>query len=54
MGAFERDILPRIADVPARALAEATGLSVGYCRKVKQGAVTPHPMWWEVMRAIER
>jgi hypothetical protein len=40
--------------VPARALAEATGLSIGYCRQVKTGTVTPHPMWRAAMRAIER
>ena len=31
-------------------LARATGLSVAYCRQVKKGAVTPHPMWWGAMR----
>ena len=35
--------------MPARALADATGLSIGYCRQVKKGVVTPHPMWWEAM-----
>jgi CRISPR-associated endonuclease Cas1 len=52
LGAFEREILPTLTAVPARALAEATGLSVGYCRRVLAGGVTPHPMWWEVMRAV--
>jgi hypothetical protein len=51
---FAREVLPRLSDVPARALAEASGLSIGYCRQIKKGAVTPHPMWWEAMRAIER
>jgi CRISPR-associated endonuclease Cas1 len=50
---FSRDILPRIVAVPTRVLAEATGLSVGYCRRVKNGAVTPHPMWWEPMKASQ-
>ena len=36
----------------APAIARATGLSVGYCRRVKAGVVTPHPMWWEAMRDI--
>jgi CRISPR-associated endonuclease Cas1 len=51
-GEFEREILPALAGVPARSLAEATGLSVGYCRQVKKGAVTPHPMWWEALRTV--
>jgi CRISPR-associated endonuclease Cas1 len=51
---FEREILPGLAAVPARVLAEATGLSVGYCRRVKAGLASPHPMWWDAMRAMAR
>ncbi len=47
MGAFDREILPKLADVPAGELARRTGLSVGYCRRIKKGLVVPHPMWWE-------
>lgn len=54
LAAFEREILPGLADLSAGALAEGTGLSVGYCRRVKAGAVRPHPMWWEAMRALVR
>jgi CRISPR-associated endonuclease Cas1 len=50
-GEFEREILPALAGVPAHSIAEATGLSVGYCRQIKKGAATPHPMWWEAMQA---
>lgn len=50
--AFEHEILPGLAAVPAPALAEATGLSVGYCRRVKAGLASPHPMWWEALRAL--
>lgn len=52
LSAFERDILPGLAEVPLAALVEATGLSVGYCRRVKAGLAAPHPMWWETMRQI--
>lgn len=51
---FEREILPRLLGVPVCALAEATGLSVGYCRQVKKGTATPHPMWWDAMRIMGR
>ncbi len=47
LAAFDRDILPSLAEVTAGAIAAAAGLSVGYCRKVKAGAARPHPMWWE-------
>lgn len=49
---FEREILPGLACVPARAIAEATGLSIGYCRRIVAGLASPHPMWWEAMRAV--
>ncbi len=52
LSVFERDLFPKLVDVTARALAEATGLSIGYCRQVKKGAATPHPMWWEAMRTL--
>lgn len=52
MGAFAREILPGLADVPPHAIAVATGLSSGYIRRVKAGEVTPHPMWWGTLRHI--
>ena len=54
LGAFDRDILPALADVPPAELARATGLSVAYCRQVKGGQAKPHPMWWQAMREIAR
>jgi hypothetical protein len=45
--AFEREILPKLTDLSAGELARRTGLSVGYCRRIKKGLVVPHPMWWE-------
>lgn len=51
LSAFEREILPGLVAVPAPTLAAATGLSVGYCRRVKAGVASPHPMWWEALRA---
>jgi hypothetical protein len=44
--------LPGLVDVPAPVLAAATGLSVGYCRRVKASLASPHPMWWEALRAL--
>lgn len=49
---FDRNILPSLAYVIPSAMAAATGLSVGYCRRVKAGLVRPHPMWWEALRAL--
>ena len=47
MGTFEREILPTLADVSAGEIARRTGLSEGYCRRIKKGLAVPHPMWWE-------
>lgn len=52
MAEFEAEILPGLRDLPARTLAETTGLAIGYCRQVQKGAVRPHPMWWEALRAL--
>ena len=52
LATFEREILPGLAGIPASTLAGATGLSVGYCRRVKAGLASPHPMWWETLRQV--
>jgi hypothetical protein len=49
LGAFAREILPGLRRSTARELAEATGLSVGYCRTILNGDAVPHPMWWSVL-----
>ena len=48
---FRDSILPTLADVPIRALARQTGLSLAYCRQIKRGQLVPHPMWWEAFKA---
>jgi hypothetical protein len=52
MEVFGREILPSLAGVSPTAMADATGLSLAYCRRVKRGLVVPHPMWWERLRTI--
>jgi CRISPR-associated endonuclease Cas1 len=52
LGVFAREILPTLTGVPAPQIAAATGLSVGYCRRVLAGRVTPNPMWWEEFRGL--
>lgn len=52
MRVFCREILPLLHGATAREIAFVTGLSIGYCRRVKSGVVTPHPMWWESLRAL--
>lgn len=47
---FEREIAPMMKRVPSEVLAEATGLSRQFCRKVKQGDATPHARHWNALR----
>jgi CRISPR-associated endonuclease Cas1 len=54
LGTFKREIWPGLRRIEPSALARATGLSVGYCRRIAKGEVVPHPMWWEPLRAMTR
>lgn len=47
---FASEVVPKLQDLSANALARATGLSVSHCAKVKKGERVPHPMWWEALR----
>jgi hypothetical protein len=49
---FRSDVLPRLAGQSARDLAAATGLSLGYCRRVMKGACVPHPRHWGGITAL--
>jgi len=46
---FRQTVLPAIAGVPIRRLANATGLSVGYCGLIRRGLRVPHIRWWEAL-----
>jgi CRISPR-associated endonuclease Cas1 len=43
---FRRLILPRLAGLTPRTLADATGLSRGYCAQVRDGLRIPHVRHW--------
>lgn len=43
---FARGILPRLRSVPLSVMAEATGLSLGYCSFVRRGQKVPHRRHW--------
>lgn len=50
--AFARDILPRLQGVPLRLMAEATGLSLGYCLFVRRGLKLPHRRHWATLAQL--
>jgi len=49
---FLAEVLPKIQQVPLRRLAEATGLSITHCAKIRAGLVVPHPMHWEPLHKV--
>lgn len=49
---FSRAIFPRLRGVPLRAIAEATGLSEGYCSFVRRGQKVPHRRHWAALQAL--
>ncbi len=48
--AFVVEILPALQARSAHALSRATGLSVGYCSRIKRGELVPHPRHWDPFR----
>jgi CRISPR-associated endonuclease Cas1 len=49
---FARDILPRLEGVSLRDIANATGLSEGYCSFIRNGRKTPHRRHWKVLARL--
>jgi hypothetical protein len=52
LGAFEREILPLIRDVPLSRLVRATGLSLRYVSLIRRGERVPHPKHWSSFRNV--
>jgi hypothetical protein len=44
--AFLRNVTPRLDSLSLTAIAEATGLTMAYCSKVRNGKVVPHRRHW--------
>ena len=49
---YERDIAPRLREVPTHLLVQMTGLSTIYCRQIRTGKRVPHARYWDVLAAI--
>jgi hypothetical protein len=50
--AFKREIAPSLIDVTLPKMMRVTGLSSGYCWRIRRGERVPHPMHWEPLRAL--
>jgi hypothetical protein len=55
---YRSEILPGLGSVTLPQMMRATGLSSGYCWKIRRGERIPHPMYWgpllTLSRSIER
>jgi CRISPR-associated endonuclease Cas1 len=47
---FRHLILPRLAELPPKMLAEVTGLSPGYCSQIRDGTRVPHVRHWAALQ----
>jgi hypothetical protein len=48
---YQTEILPGLMSVTLPQLIQATGLTSGYCWKIRRGDRIPHPMYWGVLRS---
>lgn len=46
---FQRDILPKLQDVPVRAIAEAMGATISHASKMRCGRTAPHKRHWRTL-----
>jgi CRISPR-associated endonuclease Cas1 len=49
---FVREIFPGLKTVSVRSMAEATGLTRGYCSMIRRGLYVPHARHWAALQAL--
>jgi CRISPR-associated endonuclease Cas1 len=49
---FRSEILPWLQRATLPQMMRATGLTSGYCWRIRRGDRLPHPMYWEALRSI--
>jgi hypothetical protein len=49
---FQREVLPALDAYPLNAIAEATGLSLTACSRIRAGTRPPHPRHWDSFLAL--
>jgi hypothetical protein len=50
--AYRAEILPSLAGATLPQMMRATGLTSGYCWKIRRGERIPHPMYWGALRGV--
>lgn len=49
---FKREIAPKLDAFSLKEIAEATGLSLAACSRIRTGARVPHPRHWDGLVAL--
>jgi hypothetical protein len=49
---FKLEILPDLQQVTLPQMMKVTGLTSGYCWRIRRGERTPHPMYWHALSSI--
>jgi hypothetical protein len=49
---FKRELSPKLDAFTLKEIAEATGLSLAACSRIRAGAKVPHPRHWEALRKL--
>jgi hypothetical protein len=49
---FRDQILPALGHLTLPEMMKVTGLSSGYCWKIRRGERIPHPMYWDPLREL--
>jgi hypothetical protein len=49
---FKREIAPKLDAFPLREIADATGLSLAACSRIRAGSRVPHPRHWDALVAL--
>ena len=52
MVVYEQEILPYLATISAKRIAEATSLSRNYASTIKSARVVPHERHWDTLRRL--
>jgi hypothetical protein len=49
---FQREVVPKLDAFTLSEIAQATGLSLATCSRIRAGAKVPHPRHWEAVRRL--
>ena len=49
---FQREVVPKLDAYLLSEIAEATGLSLAACSRIRAGTRVPHPRHWEALKKI--